>query len=76
MSLLKMHKFKRHGDREALAAQGQTKYEYYHSTACGYVREQTTELDDLVDCKLCLREMNKQNEKMINSSFCDSQGCY
>ena len=55
--MMKMHKFKPHGDRVDLAAQGQTVYEYYHSTACGYVREKTTQLDKFVTCKLCLREM-------------------
>lgn len=55
----KMHKFKKHGDRNVLAAQGQTLFEYYHSTACGYVREKTTVLNRFVTCKLCLREIAK-----------------
>lgn len=39
--------------------QGQTDYEYLHSTACGYVRDKVTLDNKEVDCKLCLREMKK-----------------
>lgn len=49
-----VHKQQSHGDyRHA----GQTEHEYQFSTACGYVRNHVTSNDDLVTCKLCLREM-------------------
>lgn len=41
---------------------GQSEYEYFHSTACGYVRENVTCKDKEVTCKLCLREMKKNGK--------------
>jgi hypothetical protein len=36
---------------------GQSNRDYYHSTACGYVRNTVTSRKELVTCKLCLREI-------------------
>lgn len=57
-------------------SQGQTEYEYRHSTACGYVRENVTRNGDSVDCKLCLNSIHMVHYHAINKTFTDSQGCY
>ena len=42
----------------------QTEYEYTHSTACGYVRENVTTDKSKVDCFYCLRsESMKDNQE-------------
>lgn len=56
MKKVVIHKYKNHGD---FRSQGQTDFEYSHSTACGYVRDHVTRNNDEVTCKICLREMNK-----------------
>ncbi len=38
--------------------------------------EEATDNIKSVTCKICLREIEKYREKMINSSFSDSQRCY
>lgn len=40
---------------------GQTDWEYEHTTKCGYTRENVTTKDSEVTCKLCLREMKKDD---------------
>jgi hypothetical protein len=56
VSLLKTHKNISGIDARMF---GQKQYEFDHQTACGYVRDKVTHLNELVDCKLCLRELNK-----------------
>jgi len=57
---MKTHKCKSYGD---FGAQGQTEYEFSHSTACGYVRKNVTHNDSKVTCRLCLREMDRELKK-------------
>lgn len=52
----KVHKNKLGSD---FRGQGQTAYEYLHSTACGYVRDLTTRNNSEVTCKLCLGEIER-----------------
>ena len=56
--------------------QGQTDYEYNHTAACGYVRENVTLNEDYVDCKLCLKSKHMEDYHHMNSTFTDSSGCY
>ena len=48
--------------------QGQSEYEYGHQTACGYVRDLVTKNKRKVDCKLCLREIEK-SEGVVDSYY-------
>lgn len=54
----KTHKYQSHGDYRSA---GQSQYEYDHSTACGYVRDEATRAGSEVTCKLCLRKIAKTN---------------
>lgn len=49
-----VHLYRSHGDHRSA---GQSQYDFTHSTACGYVREQVTREESNVTCKLCLREL-------------------
>lgn len=49
-------------------SQGQTEHEFNHQTACGYVRGRITRNKHEVDCKLCLREIEK-NEGVIDTYY-------
>ncbi len=52
----KTHLYKSHGDHRRA---GQTRREYAHSTACGYVRDKVTNEPEAVTCKHCLAAMRK-----------------
>ena len=52
--MAKTHKFKQGTDYRDM---GQTEYEYTHTSACGYVRDNLTSKDNEVTCKICLREI-------------------
>ena len=38
---------------------GQTDFEYDHTALCGHVRADVTFDDDRVDCRICLRQLEK-----------------
>ena len=38
---------------------GKSDFEYNHQNACGYVRDIVTRNMEAVDCKICLREVDK-----------------
>jgi hypothetical protein len=43
---------------------GQSDFDYHHSTACGYVRDDVTWDRSKVTCKLCLRELDKSTTEL------------
>lgn len=43
--------------------QGQTQYEYEHSTICGYVRDHVSFRNKAVTCKACLKRIKSKNKK-------------
>ena len=56
--------------------QGQTEHEYTHQAACGYVRNNVTTAEDLVDCFYCRNSIHMVHYHAVNKSLTDSQGCY
>jgi hypothetical protein len=71
-----VHKFMPHGDFQSPKDIGQSEYDYFHSTACGYIREFVTKSDDAVTCFYCLRSESMKHYHQINNTLTDSQGCF
>lgn len=59
---IKVHKYVKGWD---YSNHGQTKYEFNHTSACGFVRRHVTSKDEDVTCFYCKGEINKETQRCI-----------